>query len=109
MVIGPPSLFGFRNPTWSPRAKLIAFEMIKRDKDGGRQSNGIWVVPVASGPPKQIVKGNASQPNWSPNGKFILYEDGADLMRVTVATGETKSLTGGQGTNRDASWSPILK
>ncbi|MEI6915496.1 MAG: hypothetical protein WCL39_10220 [Armatimonadota bacterium] len=109
VVIGSPTLFGFRNPTWSPRAKLIAFEMIKRDKDGGRQSNGIWVVPVASGPPKQIVKGNASQPNWSPNGKFILYEDGADLMRVTVATGETKNLTGGQGTNRDASWSPILK
>ena len=79
LVIGSPALFGIRNPTWSPRGRVIAFQMIKRGKNGRRESNGIWVVPVPGGQPKQIVKGSASRPNWSPNGRFILYESGQDF------------------------------
>jgi Tol biopolymer transport system component len=50
-----------------------------------------------------------TNPLFSPDGRFLLYQSGNDLMRYDWKTGEVLNLTGGKGLNRYASWSPVLK
>lgn len=99
---------GYRHPAWSADSRKIAFEEIKYNKDGSRTSNGIWIADASGSIPKQVVKGDAILPSFSPDGRFMLYQAGADLARYDLRTGEHKNLTHGKGLSRYASWSPVL-
>ncbi|HEV2118110.1 MAG TPA: protein kinase [Terriglobales bacterium] len=52
---------------WSPDGKWIV--------TGGRGDHGLGLfkIPVAGGPPTQIVAGQAFNPVWSPDGGLIVY------------------------------------
>ncbi len=100
---------GFRHPAWSPDGKEIVFCRFRVEKSGARVEDGIWVVPSSDGgTPRQIAKGSATQPVYSPDGRFILYQLGADIIRCDRDGGQTKNLTEGKGINRYPSWSPVL-
>ena len=49
-------------PSWSPDGKQLAYE-----RDGGRRSNDIWVVDLASGAKTAVVTsgGDDTAPSWS--------------------------------------------
>lgn len=100
--------FGIRNPAWSADGKTIVFERIDEAADGSRAVSGLMSVPADGGVPKVLVKGQATNPKFSPDGRFMLYQLGNDLMRYEWKTGKTLNLTKGQGLNRYASWSPVL-
>ena len=65
--------FGY-NPTWSPDGKKVMFATESILNPYGRYSiSQLWTVDVGSGETQKIFNGDAVQPNWSPNGKWIAY------------------------------------
>jgi Tol biopolymer transport system component len=101
--------FAIRNPAWSPDGETIVFERVEESPEGARLPAGLWAVPSKGGEPRRLVRGMVTNPLFSPDGRFLLYQSGNDLMRYDWKTGEVLNLTGGKGLNRYASWSPVLK
>ena len=64
--------FGSASYAWSPDSKWIAYA-----NSGTQSLRNLFVVPSAGGAPKQITflaNTNISGIQWSPDGKFILYD-----------------------------------
>jgi Tol biopolymer transport system component len=63
------------NPAWSPDGKFIVCAQEAIEQPGNRYINfsALWVLDVSSGEKRQITKGDAVQPNWSPHGQRIAY------------------------------------
>ncbi|MGQ9806917.1 MAG: hypothetical protein ACUVSM_10850 [Armatimonadota bacterium] len=101
--------FAMRNPAWSPDGETIVFERVEEAPDGARLPAGLWAVPAKGGQPRQLVKGMVTNPVFSPDGRFLLYQSGDDLMRYDWKSGDVLNLTKGKGLNRYGSWSPVLK
>lgn len=100
--------FGLRHPAWAVDGRTIAFEKLKSLPDGSREPDGIWTVSTSGGSPKQIIRGDAQAPLFSPDGRFLLYQAGPDLLRYDLKSGKVLNLTKGQGLNRYPTWSPVL-
>jgi Tol biopolymer transport system component len=61
------------NPSWSPDGKQIAFWGYRK---GGVDE--IYTVPADGGAPEPLIPGNSvsrRDPNWSPSGDRILFEE----------------------------------
>jgi eukaryotic-like serine/threonine-protein kinase len=95
-------------PRWSPDGKQIAF--------WGYQTgtvDEIYIVPAKGGTPQPLVPGNSvarREPNWSPNGDRILFEEVAPnaapvLRLLDLQSHRISSVPGslGYGSPR---WSP---
>ena len=95
---------------WSPDSRAIAYA----------SQGSIWTVAVDGGPPKRLThaypgEGDPRQasdraPQWSPKGRWILFQTGRrgheDLV-VISEDGRTESyLTQSNGDAGNASWSP---
>ncbi|HEY6064752.1 MAG TPA: S9 family peptidase [Thermoanaerobaculia bacterium] len=80
---GPPH--DERWPAWSPDSSRIAF-LSDAAVAGQRQ---LWVAPAAGGPSKRLtdVKGQLSDPRWSPDGRSIA------VLFVEGSAQETGALT----------------
>ena len=110
-----PSIDGF--PAWSPDGKRIIYTHhgITRIDIGGsylvnRDSAGLWIVNVDGTNPHLILKGVDINANWSPDGKWIVFEkntqiykapfknDSIDITRIQQLTFE--------GRNFFPAWSP---
>jgi Tol biopolymer transport system component/C-terminal processing protease CtpA/Prc len=64
--------FGPGALTWSPDSKWIAYT----GSEGGGLRN-VYVVPATGGTPRPVTflsNGNVSSLEWSPDGKFLLFE-----------------------------------
>ncbi len=96
--------------SWSPDGRMLAFA----------SQGGIWSVPVAGGSPRRLTNAvpgagdprSASDrtPQWSPKGKWILFETGRrgrDSLMVVSDDGMMNAyLTQSSGDEEAASWSP---
>ncbi|HLK70293.1 MAG TPA: S41 family peptidase [Bryobacteraceae bacterium] len=75
--------FGGAGMTWSPDSKWIAYTAAS-----DRALRNVYVVPAAGGTGKQIsflANNNASAIQWSPDGKFVLFETGQRTETPQVA------------------------
>jgi len=78
-------------PDWSTDGQWIYYLSIA----SGTAAN-IWRMPAHGGPAEQITKDGGSEPQLSPDGRYIYYLDqspmrpsfGARLMRIPAAGGE---------------------
>jgi Tol biopolymer transport system component/serine/threonine protein kinase len=64
------------NPAWSPDATKIVYatDIANREHVLGRMHvSELWTVLVATGEKRQIFKGDAVQPSWSPHGRRIAF------------------------------------
>ena len=63
------------NPAWSPDGSEIACatEGIIRPEDRYTTSSQLWAIRVDNGARRLVYKGDAVQPNWSPNGERIAF------------------------------------
>ncbi|MFD2936981.1 DPP IV N-terminal domain-containing protein [Spirosoma flavum] len=72
----------------------------------------IWVLPVAGGVARPVtdVLGDCRQPNWSPDGKQIVFHSFWDgryhIWTVSAVGGKPKQLTSGVYDDREPHWSP---
>jgi Tol biopolymer transport system component len=57
------------SPSWSPDGRFVAVAA-----DGG-EGPRIYRVPVTGGAPEQLTEVPSSNPQWSPDGQTILYDD----------------------------------
>jgi len=93
-------------PTWSPSGTQIAFTS---DRSGSPQ---IYVIGVDGlGLSKKTSEGYCDRPTWSPAPyNEIAFSSrngpGFDIKVLDLATGQTRQLTFGEGTNESPAFSP---
>src|SRR5262249_20791365 len=90
-------------PAWSPDGKSVAISM----------QGSIWKVDPASGAAVELTyaKKYHSSPDWSPDGKWIVYtadDDGRNIQLeiLNVATGAMHALTSDHQIYADPVFSP---
>ena len=90
-------------PAWAPDGRSVAVAM----------AGSIWRVALASGVADELTYGTAyhSSPDWSPDGRWIVYtadHDGGavQLEILDVASGETRALTADEQIHADPVFSP---
>ena len=87
---------------WSPDSKEVAHSM----------AGSLWRQKIDSKTAQQLTDGPGYdyQPDWSPDGKNILYvsyqKDAIELWLLDLATGKTQQLTNGGAVNVEPRWSP---
>jgi dipeptidyl aminopeptidase/acylaminoacyl peptidase len=95
---------------WSPDSRSLTYV----------SEGSIWIVPAAGGPPRRLTDarpGNGDprnaadrQPQWSPNGKSILFDTGrrgnSDLVVVSEDGLSTSFVTSTDADEANAAWSP---
>ena len=73
--------------TWSPDSKLIVYQHSDMYSDT-LGKNGLWKVSVDGTDARQIFKGLAEHPKWSPDGKYIIFDaDTGNSIRMIPAEG----------------------
>jgi Tol biopolymer transport system component len=101
-------------PAWSPDGKLIAFVQhpgppvgrpyqpdLPRYRDPAKQRR-IFVIAPRGGTARKLVDIEATHPSWSPDAKFIAFDDGHRIGIVGVNGGPVRFVA----TGTDPAWSP---
>jgi Tol biopolymer transport system component len=104
-------------PSWSPDGTKIIYNHngITRIDIGGsyhidRDSSGLWMVNIDGSNPHLILRGDDINADWSLDGNWIVFEQGAQIYKVPVVnnsidTSQITQLTF-QGSNFFPSWNP---
>jgi Tol biopolymer transport system component len=96
-------------PAISPDGQRIAYNRV------GSEGYGIWITPLAGGPPVRLASGGGYKdlPSWSPDGAWIAYastETGSETslvkMRVGARTTAATVLAADVRQNAQVQWSP---
>lgn len=103
--------FGY-HPSWSPDGTQIVVSTFGLDAPNVRigHDNGLWIIDAETGARRELLKGNATYPTWSPNGKRIaywLYPESLsrrDIATVPVDGGAPVVITSNFGTSN---WNPV--
>jgi Tol biopolymer transport system component len=102
------------NPAWSPDGKEIVYatERIENPRVR-RHSSALYRVKVnPAGQARMIHKGDAVQPNWSPNGLRIAYWSAfsssgrREIWTLPASGGEAVRVTSGESVDWNPVWSP---
>ena len=104
-----PSMRAQGSVDWSPDGRTI---VTGAADDGSGQGPGLYTVPLGGGAPSRLVRGEAFDPVWSPDGGLIVYVDRmagsvpllavrpdgsrVDIPRVPVRAGGYRFLPGGR-------------
>ena len=96
LTSGPSAL------TWGPDSKELIYSM----------AGSLWRQRLDSKEAVELTDGPGYdyQPDWSPNGKSVVYvsyrQDAMELWLLDLASGRTKQLTNGGAVNVEPRWSP---
>lgn len=106
--------FGY-HPSWSPDGNNLVVSTFGRDRPTVRENgdHGLSTIDLRTGERREILKGLASFPAWSPGGHRIAYwYYGGSIGRSDIATipvngGDAVTVTEGFGVlNWNPVWSP---
>ena len=96
LTSGPSSV------AWAPDSREVVFSM----------AGALWRQKIDSSVAVQLTDGAGFdyQPDWSPDGRFIVYAssagDAIELWLLDVTSGRTRQLTHGGAVNVEPRWSP---
>ncbi|GBD89298.1 translocation protein TolB [bacterium BMS3Abin04] len=104
-------------PVWSPDGAKIIYNHygITQINSGGsyqvnRDSAGLWMINADGTNPHMIRKGNDVNSDWSPDGKWIVYEVGSQIYKAAIVKDIIDTLKIVQltfeGRNFFPAWSP---
>jgi len=99
--------FGF-HPSWSPDGKEI---VVCEQASNKSRASALWAINITTGNKRLVTKGDAVQPNWSPNGHRIAYwfvTKGrlGDIATIPAEGGEPVLITNHEATDLNPVWSP---
>ncbi len=125
LLLAKPYTVAPENPCVSSDGTKVAFELWRMSSPDDRQLLGIAVLPTDLPNPivikslkdvgkiPLVLKGEMSDPKWSPDGSKLLYTmvgaGGRDIWVCNADGSDRINLTKGNGDNVQAEWSPILK
>jgi serine/threonine protein kinase len=98
-------------PSWSPDGKSVVVSTMEFQDPAVRSGTGVlYVIDVATGQRKVLKTGDAVEPAWSPDGRWIAYW-GVQLGRrviftVPAAGGASSIIVGNDSINWAPAWSP---
>ena len=87
---------------WAPDSREVVFSM----------AGSLWRQKIDSTSAEQLTDGPGYdyQPDWSPDGRFIVYAcaegEGIELWLLNLTSGRTRQLTYGGAVNVEPRWSP---
>jgi dipeptidyl aminopeptidase/acylaminoacyl peptidase len=100
-------------PQISPDGKWVAYTVTSSDLDKDEEASRIWMIPTAGGEPVPMTSKDrsASQPRWSPDGRYLAFltdpDEGKDqVWTLFRAGGEAVRLTDTAQDVEDYEWSP---
>jgi Tol biopolymer transport system component len=93
------------DPAWSPDRRRVAFvrsSLQRRSGDPGR----LMLLDVGRGRVRPLRPGlEAAEPDWSPDGRSLVYERGGDLFVERLGNGSPRRLTRGRAEDTNPTWS----
>ncbi len=107
-----PQLFGndvTPDLTWSPDGQELVFAAF-RDNQGGREQ--LYIVNVRTNGVRRLtnLSTGATEPVWSPNGRWIAFDGAVAPDRIYLLSPKThKAHAVGKATGLDIAWSPDSK
>jgi serine/threonine-protein kinase len=102
------------NPAWSPdETRLVyATEHVGLFPLNWEGRSEIWITDVATGETQRINDGDAVQPTWSPDGRWIAFtarmgnRTQMDIWIMSADGGESSTVTSDIPTDWSPTWSP---
>ena len=92
----------FHSPTWSPGGVRLGFAA----EDAGAEEAYLAAIDKFGGPVKKLVDADVWRPDWSPDGRRVLFSSGdvsdAVIRSYDLRTRRTRTIHPGY----DARWSP---
>jgi Tol biopolymer transport system component len=98
----PQLTSGPSSASWSPDSRELVYSM----------AGSLWRQKIDSTIAEQLTDGPGYdyQPDWSPDGRFIIYAAsagaGTELRLLDLASGRSRELTHGGAVNVEPRWSP---
>jgi dipeptidyl aminopeptidase/acylaminoacyl peptidase len=100
-------------PQISPDGKWVAYTVTISDLEKDEETSRIWMIPAAGGEPVPMtsIERSASQPRWSPDGRYLAFlvdpDEGKDqVLTLFREGGEAVPLTDTPQDVEDYEWSP---
>jgi dipeptidyl aminopeptidase/acylaminoacyl peptidase len=87
------------DPQVSPDGTQVVHVVSEIDREAGKSSSSLWLVPVAGGAPKRLTTtaGTNNHPRWSPDGKSIAFvsnrSGSSQVWLLPLDGGEPRQLT----------------
>ena len=99
-------------PRVSPDGGWVAYTVSTSSLEGNRIESRIWMAPISAGEPMPMTGagGSASQPRWSPDGRYLSFlssrGDGRQVWVLHRSGGEAVQLTDEHQRISFHEWSP---
>ncbi len=92
------------SPAWSQDGQWIAYTHFNYTEDDTAYPTGLYIVDTLGQNWQLIYEGLALNPDWSPDGQVLAFDDG-NIWTISLTNGLLTQLTAGDG-HHFPSWSP---
>jgi len=96
-----------KEPSWSPDGKTIVYYHMQKIDSSGQltpDTSGLYLIDSDGANKRILLAGFTHSPDWSPDGKWIVFEQGAQIYKIK-SDGDSLTQLTFEGLNFFPSWS----